>query len=142
MFFKYRRKHPPDSNWVVLFINPSVLWELNCKFFFDNAASNNARESMLEKMSGARTSPDALIQMFADCGIQRQSLQIPINFTTNPQAEILVLDSIPPQYIGFVLFDNLEIQTEWTSLYPGQYSQEFHANHNRYFSPRQDYQNW
>lgn len=142
MFYKYRCKNPPDSNWVILFIKPSVLWKLNCKFFFDNAASNNARESMSEKMSGARKDPKALRQMFADCRIQRQSLQIPISFTTNPQAEVLVFESISPEYIMDVLFGSLEIGEQWICEHPGKYLQEFNAGNKEYFEQRQDWQIW
>ena len=65
MFYKYRCANSPDSNWVVLFLKSSILWELNCKFYMENAASNNARNSDLR---GDRTQPSALRKMFEDYG--------------------------------------------------------------------------
>lgn len=41
MFYKYGFNN--RSDWVVLLLKPSILWELDCKFYQENAASNNAK---------------------------------------------------------------------------------------------------
>jgi len=132
MFYKYSCCNPSD--WVVLFLKPSILWEMGCKFYRENAA--------------ARRQPSELKQMFEDYGhIQRQDLDIPDIFTTNPQAEVLVSDPIPPQYINEVRFYNLDSRQNWIQSHPGDYLQQLMAEpenkyHKYYFSPRQDYQMW
>ncbi len=134
MFYSYRRKNPPDTNWVILFLKPSILWELDCKFYKGNAASNKAKAT-------AGKTPDALRQMFSR-DIQPQYLEIPSNFTTDPQAEVLVFDSIPTDYINIVLFHTLESGNQWVNQHPANYSQKFYAETNDYFAPRQDWQIW
>lgn len=42
MFFKYRRRTSHD-HWVALLLDAKVLWELDCAFFQENAASNTNR---------------------------------------------------------------------------------------------------
>ena len=139
MFYKYRCADFPGRNWVVLLLKSSILWELNCKFYIENAASNNARNSNLR---GDRTQPSALREMLEDYGtIIRANLQIPNNFTTHPQAEVLVFDQIHPCFIEKVNFNNLQDAEEWIKLNPGNYSQTFWG-HSYYFLPRQDWQLW
>lgn len=139
MFYKYRRDYSPDSNWVVLLLKSSILWELTCKFYTENAASNNARNSNLR---GDRRQPSDLREMFKDYGtIRRADLQIPNNFTTHPQAEVLVFDQIHPSFIEKVNFNNLQDAKEWLKLNPGNYSQTFWEDR-YYFSPRQDWKLW
>lgn len=139
MFYKYRCANLSDSTWVVLLLKPSILWELKCKFYTENAASNNARNSNFRE---DRTQPSALRQMFEDYGaIRRANLQIPNYFTTHPQAEVLVFEQIHPCFIDKVNFNNLQDAQEWLKLNPGNYSQTF-WEHKYYFSPRQDWQWW
>jgi hypothetical protein len=146
MFYKYRCADSIDSNWVVLLLKPSILWELNCKFYIENAASNNARNSNLR---GDRAQPSNLREMFEDYGaIRRASLQIPNHFTTHPQAEVLVFDQIHPCFIEKVNFNSLQDAIEWIKLNPGNYSQTFLPmprytwNHSSYFKPRDDWKMW
>lgn len=137
MFNIYSRDN--RSDWVVLLIKIPVLWEMDCKFYYDNAASNIARQS---EISGDRKHPSALKQMFEDYGsFQRHTFNLPDNFTTNPQAEVLVLNPIPSQYIQGVHFYDFASYQRWIQLYPGSYSQDFFQNR-YYFSPRQDWQMW
>lgn len=138
MFYKYRQKHA-DNNWVVLLLKPSILWEFNCEFYIENAASNNARNSNLR---GDRTQSSALREMFEDYGtIRRTNLQIPNNFTTHPQAEVLVFNKIHPCFIEKINFNNLQNVKEWIKLNPGNYSQTFREDR-YYYSCRQDWELW
>ena len=140
MFYKYSCDN--RSDWVVLLLKPSILWELDCKFYPENAASSNARETLTEIRSDARKQPDALRQMFGDYGhIQSQILGIPINFTTHPQAEVLVFDPIYPPYIEAVHFYSLAVRQQWLSQNSGSYSQEFYGC-KYYFGFRDDFRMW
>ena len=74
---------PDYSGWIVLLLDGKVLWELDCAFCQENAASNTVRHIPLEE----RKKPDALKGMFVDvcCDTnetiyQRQSLQIPDHY--------------------------------------------------------------
>lgn len=136
MFFKYSKNNREE--WVVLLLNAAVLWELNCAFCRENAASNNVTGIPLE----IRKQPAALKQMFANYDqITRQNLNIPINYPTHPQAEVLVFDPIPPRYIYGVHFYNQMLTQQWLNLNPGNFSQEFYGER-RYFSFRADYNFW
>lgn len=138
MFFKYRQKSS-DSKWVVLLLNRSVLWELNCKFYRENAASNNAR---VADLIGSRSETSALMEMFEDYeGIERNSLNILNNFTTNPQAEVLVFDKIDPCFIDKVCFNSVQDMKQWDNLDTSNYPQRFSFNP-YYFRPRNDYIIW
>ena len=113
LFSKFSRSdntgQPDYSGWVVLVLDAKVLWELNCAFCQENAASSKVRYIPLEE----RKKPDALKDMFVDVCIdtkgdvyKRQSLQIPNHYPTHPQAEVLVFNSIPVKYIKEVHFYN------------------------------------
>ena len=79
---------PDYSGWVVLVLDAKVLWELDCAFCQENAASNAVRYIPVEE----RKKPEALKGMFVDvCSdtkgnvYQRQSLQIPDDYPTHPK---------------------------------------------------------
>ena len=125
LFSKFRYKYSGGncSEWVVLLLDAKVLWELDCAFCQENAASNAARRIPLEK----RKEPEALerifIEVYRDIKIvdgskkekiyQRQSMQIPAHYPTHPQAEILVFDQIPSDYIKEVHFYNETALKQW-----------------------------
>jgi hypothetical protein len=145
MFYKYRYNNDlgldQKEDWVVLTLAPSILWEMDCKFYTENAASNNARNS---EINMDRSQPVALKQMFQDYGsMKRSTLGIPDNFTTHPQAEVLVLNSIPVDYIQSVDFCNRSIAEQWlsqNSLREASCVQFYYSD--RYFCPRQDWKFW
>lgn len=141
MFYKYSFNN--RSDWVVLLLKPSILWELDCKFYQENAASNNAKENTTEIRTQARKQPEALKKLFSDYGrIKREILEIPNNFTTDPQAEVLVFNQIDTQYINAVHFYNLNIGNRWAKQNPGNFLQSFYGECRYYFSPRQDWEMW
>ena len=139
MFYKYR-KETSDSQWVVLLIEAKVLWELDCAFCQENAASNAARHIPLEE----RKKPDALKGMFVDvCSdtkgdvYERQSLQIPDDYPTHPQAEILVFDQIPSDYIKEVHFYDETALKQWRYSNPRNYPPKLTVNQ-QYFQYGRD----
>jgi len=135
MFYKYSVKS--RSEWVVLRLKTSVLWELDCAFCQENAASNNVTKIPLEN----RKQPLSLRKMFSDYGkISRSNLKIPNNYPTHPQSEVLVFSEIPSQYINEIHFFNSPSAQKWLQNYPGQYNNLYYSD--LYFSPRSDYQAW
>jgi hypothetical protein len=129
-----------------LLLDAKVLWELDCAFCQRNAAHNAVRHIPLED----RKRPDALKAMFGNFyDIRHQDLPIPNPYLkhpkdaypTHPQAEVLVFDSIPVQYIKAIHFANETVLEQWRYSYTGLYSQTFSANR-QYFDARADYKVW
>lgn len=136
MFYKYSNDN--RSEWVVLLLDPAVLWELDCVFCHENAASNAVRFISLEE----RRQVHSFERMFADYGhIRRINLGIPDNYPTHPQAEVLALEPILPRYITGVHFPNLDACQRWYNTHQGDYVQKFFYG-DTYFVPRKDWPIW
>lgn len=140
MFYKYRLKIG-DEHWGVLLLNAKILWELECAFCQRNAAHKTVTSIPLEE----RKKPEALKGIFKDFyNIKHQDLQIPNNYPTYPQAEILVFNQIPVRYINAVHFRGSTVLKEWQDENSGIYSVtpvKLVANR-KYFKPRPDYEVW
>lgn len=127
-----------DSQWVVLLLDAKVLWDLDCAFCQRNAASNAVRFIPLDE----RKKPEALKGMFDDFyDIKHQNLQIPQNYSTHPQAEVLVFDQIPTKYINAIHFWDATTLDNWRSNYTGTFSDKFFAGR-KFFDARSDYDVW
>ncbi len=137
MFYRYRSKNP--SQWVVLLLDAKLLWELDCVFCQENAASNTVRNIPLEN----RKHPDALNNMFKEYyrTISRQSLSIPDHYPTYPQAEVLVCNPIPVAYIKKVHFCEKTALEQWYSQNSGMDTKIFVVS-KQYFHPRYDWKVW
>ena len=112
---------PDYSGWIVLLLDAKVLWELDCAFCQENAASNAVRYISLEE----RKKPNALKGLFVDvCRdtkgniYQRQSLQIPDDYPTHPQAEVLVFEQIQSDYIKEIHFYDASTLKQWRNSNP------------------------
>ena len=148
MFFSIREQKKTtdevyDSQWVVLILEAELLWELDCAFCQENASSNRVRHIPLED----RKHPNALRALFDDefyydtREIRRQSLAIPVNYPTNPQAEILVFDRISSRYIKEVIFFEFPAMRQWECGNVGTYTQKCRDDR-EYFYPRDDHEFW
>ena len=142
MFYSIRERMKSeevnDSQWVVLLLDARVLWELDCAFCQRNAATNAVRSIPLEE----RKKPEALKDMFTDFYvIKHQDLPIPKNYPTHPQAEVLVFDRIPTEYINAIHFWDATILEQWRSNYTGTFSDKFFVDR-MYFKPRSDFEKW
>ena len=134
MFFSIRQANK-DVDWVVLVIHPAALWALPCAFCVANAASAIVTAVPLEQ----RKNLAALQAMYADCGNKtRAVLGIPDSFPTNPQAEVLMLNGVPRDYILSVIVLNTDKQRQLQTKYPGL-DVRVHASYFRY---RTDYGHW
>jgi hypothetical protein len=136
MFYKLNNTN--QKEWVVLTIEPCILWEFDCAFFETNAASNSAKKIALSR----RKEYSSLVQMFADYPPnKRQDLGIPNNYTTNPQAEVLVLEPIDSKYITEIHFYDRTVMEMWLDENKGNYTQRFIVSR-EYFGPRVDWAKW
>ena len=127
-----------DSQWTVLLLDTKVLWELDCAFCQRNAAHKTVSRIPL----GDRRKPEALKGMFEDFyNIRHQDLSIPQDYPTHPQAEVLVFDSIPVQYIKAIHFWDADAQEKWLPSNIGA-DYETSCTNRHYFEPRRDYEIW
>ena len=107
-----KRKETQMNGFAILFIDINALTEIkydNIAYYQSNAAETINMYSDFKKHVGI----DALKSMFADCvyskdmEVRRADQQLSLEYTTHPQAEILIKQIIPPKYIRkIVLFDN------------------------------------
>ncbi|MBS8271052.1 DUF4433 domain-containing protein [Halomonas litopenaei] len=112
MFFKYRQEK--QGGWCVLAINIAVLWELDCLFCKHNAA--DGRISCLSNVELA--SPEALRNMFDEIeGLEgREEQRLKVYDPTDPQAEVLVNQSIPACYIHGIAFPDRPSKDQYQHL--------------------------
>lgn len=100
----HKRQKYGDENWVFLLLKPDVLWECDCAFYPTNAASEGLRHKPVENFKTA----GAFEAMFAGevkkhttdetTKITRSS-ELKSYLPTDVQAEILVFNTISPDYI-------------------------------------------
>lgn len=133
LFYKRRAEAGMRETWCILSIEKSLIWERSCIFFPTNAAKNNGREGR-RGLSGI----EAMYTPTYD-GIKRSEL-IRESIPTDPQAEVLVPDSILPKHIEKIYFE------DGNSLLPNE---SIIANSGKkatirpdLFLPRQDWRLW
>lgn len=135
MFYRYRTANP-NVAWVVFSLKPSVLWENDCAFCIENAASNRVRAIQLAE----RKRVAALAALFDDhdCYPDRTKLGIPEHFPTNPQAEILLFGGLPLTAVQVVLVPSQGVANRVRAILD---SVPIKVSLNA-FSPRKDWEFW
>ncbi|MFA6031564.1 MAG: DarT ssDNA thymidine ADP-ribosyltransferase family protein [Myxococcota bacterium] len=124
--FQAKHRNCGRTSWVILLLDPSILWRHNCRFSCRNAARQEMKEHR-----GFLGGPYGFGQMFSDDirpplfqGVfYRAKTGIPDFLTTRPDAEVQVFGSIASDAIlgAWVNRDDLEyaVQLELDRL-PGQ----------------------
>lgn len=130
MFCKKRNEYS-DKTWAVVKIKKEVLWEHDCLFFQENAASSG---SMAVPAADLYTI-DAFDKMFYE--VESRSL-VQDSFTTNPQAEVMVNGSIPSRYIKGIAFES---KADRALIKDVKGLPEIEINKDL-FSPRPDWRYW
>jgi hypothetical protein len=103
-------------DWVIVAVAPSALWKLQCAFCTANAALGSVAAIPLAQ----RQTLAAFQAMYADVpGKERVKLGIPDSFTTNPQAEILMLQGVPRPYIFGLVASSVAQKARLNAKYPG-----------------------
>lgn len=133
-----KRQQVKHSQWVVLLLDARILWELECIFCQQNASSGSERAIPRQD----RREPEALERMFFDFADKsRFDLNLPRNFPTNPQAEVLVFEQIPVTHIRQVHVWDPRTRDEWQNdVRSFTEADIYYGPH--YFSPRSDYEVW
>lgn len=133
VFYPFRQKD--TRPWAVIAVQHRVLWEKRVCFNKTNAADNSMSGQSFEARQGLAK----FLELFGDCcGKIRADLKITDNFPTNPQAEVLCLDTIEPSYFMAVLLDNREAYERFKPAYPNV---DIRLD-DYYHSPRLDYEHW
>lgn len=133
LFYKRRKERIPSESWCIATTSKSLIWERSCIFYPVNAAKDNGAYGQ-KGISGFKA-------MYAEkSGDIKRSTSINVSHTTNPQAEILIPDSIPPRMISTIYF-----QTDIDLEYFGEMVKIAGKNiqtREELFLPRADYRQW
>ncbi len=96
--------------WVVLLLDPAILWDLTCRFCWKNAASDDVKGHR-----GYLGGPYGFGRMFDDVSYRfereshRTEAGYPAWLPTYSSAEVQVLDPIAPEYIRGAWVDDSEL---------------------------------
>ena len=136
MFYSLRKKHP-EIDWAVLWIDANVLFELKCAFCWTNAGDATMFSTPIEYRMGIQ----AFKGLFSNRPNypQRESLGIPDYYPTNPQAEVLVFDTIPTEYIKYIYFEDSATHDKYADIIPSNICSSWRSD---IFGPRGDWDFW
>lgn len=135
MFWAYRQSFS-NVKWIVLAIEPRVLWEKNCTFCHENAASNAVTCIPLHKRKGLHAFNRLYDEI--DSKPSRKKLGISDGAPTSPQAEVLVFDVIETELIMAVLVENQAVADEAKKVH----SEIEILIKPAFFKARKDYMHW
>lgn len=138
MLSKYRLYSDEPKDMIILALEPSIIWEKDCAFYYNNAANNVFKGISLPTFKTFNSWEN----MFAEevDNRNRSILNIPNNYTTNPQAEILVFNSIEPRYIKEILFESQTMYDKYEDSIPDTDIPIY--LHPDIYSSRKDYIHW
>lgn len=134
-----RVKSSKQNPFAILVIDPAVLYEqaVTKRFFSSNAANY----SMREQMDSFSQSVKALQLMFDDTDM-RLKRKLPLNYTTDPQAEVLYSSKIHPKYIKEIhVYSSVDrglIEENLRGMIPISMIKV----NKKFFQPRMDYMYW
>lgn len=138
MFYPLRLNS--DTDWVVIGINKNVLWNKECIFCWDNAASSEIirtpRESMVGTSGLLRLYEEVLEKPtrreITNSGV-RESQPI------NPQSEVLISGCVEPSNIFAIGVENKYTYEKYKETVPDSIPLQVKE---WLFKPRQDYEHW
>lgn len=133
MFYRYRQQ-ATGALWAVLVLDPAILWELDCGFVEVNAASTGVPQRPEAALKGV----EALEGLFANQALRMQ-LNLPAHHPTDPQAEVLVFQTVPTRFIREIQV-NFKIDFEVVKADDGRLI-PIKENHDL-FKARHDYEYW
>lgn len=136
MFYSLRQKNP-SIEWAVIGFDRKILWEKECAFCRDNAASN----TMTSIDINIRKTKESFCNLFDEYPGQekRSVLGIDDNMTTNPQAEVLVFDILSTDNIIGVVFNNQLTKSKYEKYLSGNIEVVVNSY---FFQGRVDYEFW
>lgn len=135
MFYSLRCQDP-NQKWVVVAFKSEILWLKDCAFCHENAASNNVTAIPIQLRKGVA----AFNRMFDPVAGKpdRATLKLPDDCPTNPQAEVLVFDTLEPQYIRGVITPDKQTELDLKARHPNVEI----VYHRAFYSARLDHEHW
>lgn len=140
MFYNLRY-HNPDVDWAVILIDARILCAMKCAFCKSNAAQSDISSNSIQSRMGI----NAFLSLFEDLPYPRtrSNMNLPTNYPTNPQAEVLVFDRIPTSCFIGVIFDKKQCYYKYKNLLDNAKIMAYMNNpKNNFFSCRKDYSFW
>lgn len=138
MFYRKRQFEMPGTAFAVILIDINVLQAIHpshVAYFWDNAANRVFSDRDFEEF----TTIEAVQDMFADTPTHsRVEDRLPSNFTTYPQAEVMIKDIVPPDYITVIHVNNRQDEIRTAGM-PGVKNVICNGT---LFAPRCDYYRW
>lgn len=112
VMFAAKRRMSGTAPWVILLLDPSILWTHRCRFHARNAATKEMKHHR-----GRLDGPWAFDRMFSEDfrhhrfsgGCYRDETEIPDCLPTRPDAEVQVFDPIDPTAIIHAWADRLDV---------------------------------
>ncbi|MFI3209926.1 MAG: DarT ssDNA thymidine ADP-ribosyltransferase family protein [Peptostreptococcaceae bacterium] len=133
MFYKYREIiNGGNEEYCVLILDASVLYEKKCLFCITNAASNKEKYRHDYDKMGIK----GLKELFYDHDCRQVGL-LGLEYATDPQAEVLVLEDIEINYIKSINFISGETDFPWK-----EFSNMIFYQNEDLFKYRDDYEYW
>lgn len=116
MFYKYRMSLNARG-WVLLAIDPSVLWEYDCAFCKYNAADSRIIRIPVNELKHADKLKEMFTENINEIGV-RERERLTVSDPTDVQAEVLVFNNIPKEKILAVGFENKMLLSECEKTHP------------------------
>ena len=117
IFRSFRDNKYPNEKWVVLILDAKVILSTEnvCEFFLTNAANKIMRSQSGFELRHFQNMFNNEITIQKSDGSSYTCIrqQMPDNFTTDVQDEILIRGKIEKYYIKKVVFDAVETKNEW-----------------------------
>lgn len=113
MFYKYRQLEM-QTDWAVLILSPEILWEKECGFYKNNAASSRVRH----RLRDLTTTAHAFLEMFEGGNLGRDDWLNSYD-PTDSQAEVMVYDTIEPHFIEAIAFETKANADRWADHVEG-----------------------
>jgi hypothetical protein len=135
MFYRLRTSNP-GTEWAVVICDSKLIWEKDCAFCIENAASGSVTATPIDQRKTVAAF-EAMFGEYPDKPLRAQLRHSPKD-TTNPQAEILVFGEIEPAYIQRVAYQKIDTMQRFTAAFP-------HVGatlNGKYFNYRHDWQHW
>ena len=100
MFYSLRMENL-RTEWAVIVLDASIICDFDCAFCATNAGSRDAFRTTLDQRRGE----EAFEGLFHTPNL-RKDLELPSWYPTDPQAEVLIFEGIPIEYIQEIHFQD------------------------------------
>lgn len=130
MFYKLR-KNNPNSNWAVLYFSTEILVNFDCLFYPCNAADSRVKDEDIQLFKDSI----AFEKMFDS---ENREPYLKDKYPTDVQAEVLVKDTISPDYIKGIILHNEGLYNEYVNKFPN-FKFKYYKDGSKVFATRRAY---